>query len=305
VTPDSLDATSGPGGSCVRKEYPREAPDFPLWRYRFYGPHGICRLKSDEYHDLDVVRMAAMHGFRISGVHVSGDRAIDDFFDEIEAASKQYPDLLDRRWSVDHCQIVHPDQVERAQKLHIMFSCAPKYLYSGEKGGVGAFKVLYGEKEAGDSVIPFRSMFDRGIRAVVELDEHGFHPFLAMQVMVNRKDMNGKVWGAEQRVSRQEALYAYTRWSSEYVLREDELGSIEPKKRADFVVLNRDFLTVPEDEIGRIDPVLTVMDGKITYSQPEFATPQGVPVVGFQGDRSRWKRGTPDDARRRGGGDNS
>lgn len=300
ITPISLDSVTGTAGACVRKAYPREAPDFPLWRFQFYGPYGICRLKNEEYPDIDVVRMAAKYGFRISGMHVSGDRAIDEFFDAVEEASKQYPDIAARRWAVDHCQIVHSDQVERARKLNIMFSCAPGYLYGGDKGGVGAFKILYGEKEAGDSVIPFRSLMDHGLRAVIELDQHGFHPFLGLQVIVNRKDVNGKVWGAEQRISRQEALYAYTRWSSEYVLREKDLGTIEPHKRADFVVLNRDYLTVPEDEIGRIDPLLTVMDGKITYSQPEFASSQSLPVVGYQGDRSRWKRGTPDDAKRGG-----
>jgi predicted amidohydrolase YtcJ len=45
VTPDSLDATIGPGAACVRKEYPREAPNFPQWRFQNYGPHGICRLQ--------------------------------------------------------------------------------------------------------------------------------------------------------------------------------------------------------------------------------------------------------------------
>ena len=297
ITPISLDSVAGTAGACVRKEYPREAPDFPLWRFQFYGPHGICRLKNAEYPDIDVIRMAAKYGFRISGMHVSGDRAADEFFDAVEEASKQYPDILERRWAIDHCQIVHADQIERAAKLHIMFSCSPTYLYGGDKGGVGAFKILYGEKEAGDSVIPFRGMIDHGVRAVVELDQHAFHPMLALQVMISRKDITGKVWGAEQRVSREEALYAYTRWSAEYVLREKTMGSIEPKKLADFVVLNRDYLTVPEDEIGRLDSVMTVMDGKITYSQPEFASSQGLPLVGYQGDRSRWKRGTPADAR--------
>src|SRR5262249_18366687 len=117
-------------------------------------------------------------------------------------------------------------------------------------------------------------------------------------IAITRKDVDGKVWGPEQRVSRQEALYMYTRWSSEYVLKENFLGSIESRKAADFTVLNKDFLTVPEDEIGRIDPVLTVMGGRVTYSQPEFAQSQGLPVVGYQGPRTRWKRGVPEDKNR-------
>ena len=68
---------------------------------------------------------------------------------------------------------------------------------------------------------------------------------------MTRKDVNGKVWGAQQRVTRNEALYRYTRWSSEYVLREDRIGSIEPRKLADLVVLDRDFQTIPEEEIGQ------------------------------------------------------
>ena len=262
VTPDSIDATTGTAGSCVRNEYPREVPEFPLWRYQFYGPNGVCRLKDPEYHDADVVKMAAKYGYRVSGMHVAGDRGLDQFLDLVEAAAKEYPAVLNARWSADHCLVVHDDIIQRAKKLNVMFSCAPKYLYGGAKGGVGAMKILYGEDDAGESVIPFRSMIDQGVRGVIELDEHAFHPFLAMQIAINRKDVNGKVWGPKQRISRQEALYLYTRWSSEYVLKENVVGSIEPRKAGDFTVLDKDFLTVPEDEIGRIDPVLTVIDRK-------------------------------------------
>jgi predicted amidohydrolase YtcJ len=115
--------------------------------------------------------------------------------------------------------------------------------------------------------------------------------------VINRKDVNGKVWGPDQALTRQEALYTYTRWSSEYLLKENFLGSIEPGKAADFIVLNRDYLTVPEDEIGRIDPVLTVMGGKFTYTDPDFATSMGFPQVGYRGSRTHWKRGVPGDAR--------
>ena len=65
-----------------------------------------------------------------------------------------------------------------------------------------------------------------------------------------------------------------------------------------FLVLNRDYLTVPEDEIGQIDTLVTVMGGNFVYTEPEFARSVGLPTVGFQGDRSHWKRGTPEEARR-------
>lgn len=197
--------------------------------------------------------------------------------------------------------IVNEQQAVRAKKLGVMFSCGPKYLYGGERGAVGASKQLYGEEEkAADWNIPFRRFINDGVRVTMELDEHAFHPFLALQVAMTRKDVKGKVWGPQQRIDRREALYTYTRWSAEYVLKENLLGSIEPKKFADFVVLNRDYLTVPEEEMGRIDPVLTVVGGQIVYSQSEFAGALGLPTVGYQGDRSYWKCGTPEDASRRG-----
>jgi predicted amidohydrolase YtcJ len=300
-TPDSIDSTAGVAGTCVRKEYPREVPEFPLWRFQFFGPHGVCRLVDPEYHDAELIRMAAKYGYRISGMHVGGDLSFDQFMDLVENAEKEYPDVAGRRWAVDHCQVVHEDQIVRAAKLGINFSCAPKYLYGGVKGGVGAMKVLYGEEEAGDSVVPYKSMINHNVRGVIQLDQHAFHPFLALQVAISRKDKDGKVWGAKQALSRQEALYAYTRWSSEYVLREHRVGSIEPKKLADFIILDRDFLTVPEDQIGMIDPVLTVVGGDIVYSQPQFASSHGLPTVGYQGSRAGWTRGAPGEGS--GGGD--
>jgi predicted amidohydrolase YtcJ len=293
IAPISADSVTGVAGSCVNKEFPRENRNFPLWRYQFYGPMGECRLKSPDYHDIDVFRAAGKYGFRISAVHISGDRAIDQYLDVMDELIAQYPHVAEQRWGIDHCQIVHEEQARRAKRLGVMFSCGPTFLYGGDKGAVGAFGVLYGEEVAGEAVIPFRRLIDAGLHPVMELDRHAFHPFLALQITINRKDQSGKIWGPKQRISRTEALYTYTRWAAEYLLRENYLGSIEPGRAGDLVVLNRDYLTTPEDEIGQIDPLLTVMDGKITYTDPQFAASAGLPVVGYQGDRSRWTRGKP------------
>jgi predicted amidohydrolase YtcJ len=136
----------------------------------------------------------------------------------------------------------------------------------------------------------------------MELDAHGRHPFTALQVAINRKDVDGRVWGPKQAITREEALYTYTRWSAEFVLREKQLGSIEPKKLADFTVLNRDYMTIPVDQIGQIDPVLTVAGGKMTYTDPDFANSASLPQVGYRGPRASWLRGTPED-KNRGRGD--
>ncbi len=291
VSLSNIDGIPATGASCVNKEYPREAINFPLWRYQFYGPYGMCGLSDPEFNDADEIRAAAKYGFRLSGMHTGGDRGVNQMLDLMEELTKEYPDLPERRWAFDHCRFLNEDEAKRAKKFNVMFSCGPKYLFAGEKGDIGAYKILYGEKVADDVVVPLRRIIDNGLRASMQLDQHGFYPFLALQVVVTRKDSKGNVWGANQRITRREALYMYTRWGAEYVLRENTLGSIEPKKYADFTVLDRDYLTIPEDEMASINSVLTVMGGKITYTEPAFAANTGLATVGFQGDRSRWQRG--------------
>ncbi|MBI4446436.1 MAG: amidohydrolase family protein [Acidobacteria bacterium] len=294
----NIDHVPSIAGSCVETPYPREAEHFPLWRHQFYGPHGVCTLTSPDYNDSELLTAAARYGFRVSGMHSGGDRGINTFLELVEKLSQQYPDLPQRRWVIDHCRYVSEEQAQRAKKLGIIFSCGPKYIYNGESADVGAYSVIYGEKVGSDVVVPLRRLIDAGVRTTMQLDEHGFHPFLALEVAVNRKDVTGKVWGPQQRITRAEALYMYTRWAAEYVLRENRLGSIEPKKYADFVVLSKDYLTVPEDEIAMIDPLLTVVGGKIVYSNPEFAAASGLPQEGFRGTPTWWKRGTAEEAER-------
>ncbi len=296
VTPISLDSLLSAGSACVREKYPRESINFPLWKFQFYGPYGLCRLESTEYPDLEVIQMAGKYGFRIAAMHVGGDRGIDQFLDATEALQKDFPDIKGRRWVIDHCTAVHPDQIERSKRLGVTYSCAAGYLYGGAKSAVGAFAEIYkDEGKAGNGVVPMRGLIDAGLMPVIELDTHGFYPFLAMQVFISRADVTGKKWAPNQAITRQEALYAYTRWSSRYVLREKELGTIEVGKLADFLVLDKDYLTVPEKEIGMIDPLLTVVEGKPVYTEPNFAAKFKLPVVGYQGDRTRWMRGGPND----------
>jgi predicted amidohydrolase YtcJ len=290
----NIDHITSIAGACVDGEYPREVPEFPMWRYQFWGPHGLCTLESSDYNDGDMLRAAAKYGFRVSGMHTAGSRTLRTYLDLLDELAKDYPHITEQRWAVDHVLDVEKSLAARARKFNLYFSVMPPTIYSPPRD----MEILYGEEGAGDRRLPNRTLLDEGLRVVMELDRHNFHPLLGLQVVVNRKDINGKVWGPQQRVSRREALYMNTRWASEYVLRENVLGSIEPKKFADFVVLNRDYLTVPEDEIGRIDPLLTVVGGQIAYSDPDFATSQGLPQVGYRGDRSEWLRGAPEEATR-------
>ena len=158
----SIDSVPGVAGSCVSKPYPREALDFPMWRFQIYGPYGLCRLADPDYKDADGLRAAAKYGFRSTAMHSGGDKGIDQYLDIIEEMSEQYPDITERRWAIDHCRFLNEQHVQRAEKLGIMFSCGPKYVYAGRKGDIGAYAILYGEEMAADVVVPLRRLIDHG-----------------------------------------------------------------------------------------------------------------------------------------------
>ncbi len=90
------------------------------------------------------------------------------------------------------------------------------------------------------------------------------NPFYTLRWLSTGKTMNGRVATLDP-VSREAALIAHTRSNAHFLFREAELGSLEPGKLADLVVLDRDYLTVPVDEIRDITPVMTVLDGRVVY----------------------------------------
>ena len=90
------------------------------------------------------------------------------------------------------------------------------------------------------------------------------NPFYPLWWLSTGKTMDGRL-ATHDPVSREEALIAHTRSNASFLFREAEPGAIEPGKLADRVVLDRDYLTVPVDEIRDIAPVMTVTDGRIVY----------------------------------------
>jgi hypothetical protein len=104
--------------------------------------------------------------------------------------------------------------------------------------------------------------------------------------------VEGKVLGAHERIDRTTALKMITRWSAEYVLKEEELGSVEPGKRADLVVLDRNYMTIPEEEISEIRALMTLLGGTVVYLDSGFAAelqlrPETAVVATYQSLRKR------------------
>ncbi len=226
----------------------------------------MTRLDGGDYRR-KVLEEIVARGLRFSNTHVAGDATLDQVMDVIEEGSKKAgmsPEQIQaRRHSVDHCTMnPRPDQMPRLKKLGILVSCSPKYIENASP------EVLrdYGEKYL-NWVAPAKSLIEAGVKTVLETDIHFTPtkgPFHYLELLVTR-EVNGKVYAAREKIDRVLALKMGTVWASEYVLKENVLGSLEPGKFADLLVLNRDYLTVPEGEIGTVAPVLTMVSGKIIH----------------------------------------
>ena len=128
----------------------------------------------------------------------------------------------------------------------------------------------------------------------MEIDDRSIHrkedgAFYHIEYAVTRKDSKGRTWGPKQAVDKETALKMFTRWAAEYVLRENELGSLEPGKWADFAILDRDYLSVPGDDISKINVLMTVLGGKPVYTDREFAKAYGLKVAGLKWRRKKKK----------------
>jgi predicted amidohydrolase YtcJ len=123
-----------------------------------------------------------------------------------------------------------------------------------------------------DGAYAWRSLIDAGAIITGGSDapvEKG-DPRIEFYAAVARKDLTGfstPDWRPEQTVTRAEALKMFTIWPAYASFRETELGTIEAGKIADFSVFSGDLLTVPEDEILSVEPVMTVIGGRIVWSR--------------------------------------
>src|SRR5947209_6756700 len=129
----------------------------------------------------------------------------------------------------------------------------------------GIFHRVHGQ--SADHTPPFKMIQDSGIMWGLGTDAfevNQYRPFTTLGFAVTGKMVGGTVVN-NQTISREEALIAHTRNNAFFVFEEDELGSIAPGKYADLLVPDRDYLTVPADQIKDIQPVMTMVGGRIVW----------------------------------------
>jgi len=193
--------------------------------------------------------------------HANGDVAIDMYLTAFERAQKAFP-RADARPKITHCTLINDDIVRRMNALGAVPAMFTTYAYYN----TDKFP-FYGEEPMKRSMA-YRTMLDAGIHAAAGSDfsPGPFAPLMGIQGMVTRTGWDNTTWGANQRITVDEAIRVNTingAWASH---EEAIKGSITAGKLADFVVLADDPHRVPKDKIKDIQIVRTVAGGRTTYA---------------------------------------
>ena len=191
--------------------------------------------------------------------HVEMTVVIDAFLNQYEEINKVHP-IKGLRWSYSHLDQVSAEQLERMKKLGMTAQIHSRPLIQG-----ALMHKSHGDK-AWD-MPPFRRVQDSGIRWGLGSDATAVttsSPFYTLGFAVTGKMVGGKKVN-RQSITREEALIAHTRNNAFIVFQAANLGSLQPGKYADLLVLDADYLKVPADRIKDLKPVLTMVGGKVVY----------------------------------------
>lgn len=171
----------------------------------------------------------------------------------------------DRRWRIEHSQILHVEDIPRFKSLGVIPSMQPSHAigdlyFAPDRLGPDRLAGAY----AWRGLIDAGSIIAGGSDAPVEQGD----PRIEFYAAVARKDLkgnSGEGWHPEQAVTREEALKMFTLWPAMAAFQEADLGTIEPGKLADFTGFSGDIMKIPEAEILTVQPAITVVSGKVVY----------------------------------------
>ena len=192
--------------------------------------------------------------------HANGDVAIDMFLTAVERAQSRFP-RADARPKITHCTLINDDLVRRIKALGAVPALFTTYAYYNPD------KFVFYGQEMMKRCMAFRTLLDAGVPAAAGSDfsPGPFAPLMGIQGMVTRTGWDGTTWGANQRITVDEAIRVNT-INGAYASREETLkGSITEGKLADFVILADDPHTVPAEKIKDIAIVRTAVGGKTQF----------------------------------------
>jgi predicted amidohydrolase YtcJ len=211
----------------------------------------------------DLVMDAHVKGYQLA-CHAIGDAAIEQLITAYERALAAKPDP-DRRHRVEHCGFSTPEQHDRMVKAGI-YPC-PQQVFIYDFGN--AYVTVLGE-ERGLGSYPFKTWFELGLKPATGSDAPVCEPdpFPNFYTMLTRKTWNGTIMDAEESVTIEEALQAYTEFGAFSQKMENVKGRLVPGQLADIAVFSRDLLTAtPEDILDNTQCDLTIRGGAIVHDR--------------------------------------
>ena len=259
------------GGQSVGTAYQR----MPYGAYgrQLYGqtnPDARGTLFVDGPKLTQIMRAARNKGWQLTS-HAQGGAAIDVLLDTFAALDKERP-IGPSRSHVMHGSFMSEEAVGRMKKMGILADVQAGWLHFD----VPALEQVFGYRNM-RYFFPLQTYLKNGIVIAGGSDHmighdknravNPFNPFFNMWMAITRLTRAGKEIYPEEKISREQALRMYTNGPAYLHFAEREQGSIEAGKWADFVVIDRDYLTCPEAEIRRIEPLMTVVGGKTVYER--------------------------------------
>ena len=222
--------------------------------------YGVNTMKQAPY--TAVVRELNNLGWRVA-THAVGDAAIDEVLSAYEAANAE-KSIAGRRWALEHGFIAQPDQIARLKKLDLVIS-AQDHLYLA-----GPSLVNYWGPARAARTTPMRAFIDAGFVVAGGTDSAvvPYPPLWVIYHFVTRDTISGGVLGADQKITRKEALQVETINNAFLTFEERLKGSIERGKLADLVVLPEDILTCAEKHIEQMRVSMTMVGGTVVYRRP-------------------------------------
>ncbi len=248
-----IDGALGSRGAALLEDY----TDDP-------GNRGLLRHEPKEF--TRMVEEAMSCGFQVN-THAIGDRGNRVVLDAYEAAMQKVPDHVGRH-RVEHAQVVALEDIPRFARLEVIASMQPTHATSD---------MYWAEERLGPERIKgayaWRRFLDAGAQLAFGSDfpVESANPMLGFYAAVTRQDTTGWPpggWYPDQRLTREEALRAFTLDAAYAAFQEEELGSLEPGKWADFLILDRDIMRIPEQEIFRTKVYITVLGGELVFRHP-------------------------------------
>jgi predicted amidohydrolase YtcJ len=235
------------------------------------GYKGVLFIPRDRL--VPMVRAAVESGIQFTA-HSVGDGAVHALLDAYEEVNKSTP-VAPTRPCVTHSNFMSREAIEKAARLGAVVDIQPAWLYLDTRTLAAQF---------GDDRLryfqPLHSLFEAGVTAGGGSDHmqkigslrsiNPYNPFLGMWVAITRraKGYEGRLH-PEEALTRAQAIRFYTINNARLLFLEDRIGSLEEGKQADFVVIDRDLLTCPEDEIRGARALTTYLDGKRVFERQD------------------------------------